>query len=85
MSTITQDEWLAAVADATDADLQQELAADADALTVSEFAGLMKCSRVRAERLAKILIAQGKAVKTTKAISVGGVYVRRVPAYRLVK
>ena len=75
---ISREEWLQAVAEATDATLN-----DPDAITTAELATALNCSVPTARRRAALLVRQGKAVTATKVVMRHGRGPQRMPAYRL--
>ena len=65
MTTITRDEWLKAM---SEAGLTTHEVDDQSALTVPEFAEMMKCPRGTADTKLRALEHHGKAIKTRKTV-----------------
>jgi len=78
MNTITRDEWLSALALATEPE-------DPDALTIQELAVICEKSRRSMEERIKRLVDEGKATRHWKTVTNAAGYRRRVSAYKLVK
>lgn len=75
---VDRDAWLTAIRDAQAADLPSS-----DALTVAELGALLGFKKEAAARRAQMLVAAGKAEKTTKRVMITDGQVRTVTAYRL--
>ena len=78
---ITRDDWLSAVKEAT---VEVPLP-ESDALTMQELADLLGCKRTAARLRLKVLIGNGRAVRTTKLVRRSDGSVTALPAYRLVE
>ena len=76
-AVIDRDAWLTALGETAVVD-------DREALTVLEFGALLGLGRNAAERRVKRLVAEGKAVQTTKRIPYPSGGSRPVTAYKLV-
>lgn len=77
-AAITRDEWLSALGASV-------APVDPDAKTLEEIAAEFRVSRHTAYRRMRQLVAEGRAVETTKMLTLKTGGARRVPAYRLVK
>ena len=75
---ITRDDWLSALALATEPE-------DPDALTMHELAALCQTSRRAMEHRVKQLADEGKVTRHWKMVTNGAGHRRRVSAYKLVK
>lgn len=75
--SISRDEWLKALGDSITPN-------DPDSLTTAEFAAMVGIGRTLAVKKLAQLVAEGKAVRTSKIIR-SGQWATRCLAYKLVK
>lgn len=77
-TTITRDEWLAALNEAVEPE-------NSDAITMREFADLLNIGRSSARARMARLVREGKAVTVSRTLVKMNGDRQRVPAYRLKK
>lgn len=75
--TITRDEWMKALGDAV-------MPTDPDAMTVRELSEMCGIGRRAMDERVRVLVEQGKAIRTRKIVRNAVGYTRRVSAYRLI-